>query len=63
LIAIEKRTELVIENASEPLLDEIEKLVADANAKLIERRRSTTTPERLFLEATRNDEAQMSNDK
>ena len=52
LIAIENRSELVLENASESLLNEIEKLAADSNAKLIERRRSSTTLERLFLEET-----------
>ena len=52
LIAIENRSELVLENASESLLKEIEKLAAGSNANLIERRRSTTTLERLFLEAT-----------
>ena len=53
LIAIENRSELVLENASESLLQEIEKLAAGSNAKLIERRRSTTTLERLFLDATK----------
>src|SRR5438876_2850076 len=43
LIAVEDRSELVLENASESLLKEIEKLAASSNAKLIERRRSTTT--------------------
>src|SRR3989440_6681382 len=52
LIAIENRSELILENASESLLNEIEKLAATSNATLIERRRSTTTLERLFLEAT-----------
>jgi len=52
LIAIENRNELVLENASESLLKEIEKLAASSNAKVIERRRSTTTLERLFLEET-----------
>ena len=52
LIAIENRSELVLENASESLLKEIEKLASSSNAKLIERRRSTTTLERLFLEET-----------
>src|SRR6202030_1300477 len=56
LIAIENRSELVLENASEALVREIEKLAVNSNAKLIERRRSTTTLERLFLEATQKDE-------
>ncbi len=52
LIAIEDQTEVVMENASERLLDEIEALAANSNAKLVARRRSTTTLEHLFLEAT-----------
>jgi len=52
LVAIDNRSELVLENASETLMNEIEKLAANSNAKLIERRRSTTTLERLFLDAT-----------
>src|SRR5438270_10604640 len=56
LIAIDNRSELVLENASEALMSEIEKLAANSNAKLIERRRSTTTLERLFLEATQKSE-------
>jgi ABC-2 type transport system ATP-binding protein len=52
LIAIENQTELVVANASSGLLDEIESLINRSNAKLIERRRSTTTLERLFLDAT-----------
>ncbi len=64
LIAIENQTELVIADASPPLVDEIESLINRSNAKLIERRKSTTTLERLFLEATaKNDEARMSNDE
>jgi ABC-2 type transport system ATP-binding protein len=57
LIAIENRTELILENASDALINEIESLAANSSAKLIERRKSTTTLERLFLEATKNDEA------
>ena len=52
LITIENRSELVLENASDTLMKEIEKLAANSNAKLIERRRSATTLERLFLDAT-----------
>src|SRR6266704_71813 len=64
LIAIENQTELVLADASPPLVDEIESLINRSNAKLIERRKPTTTLERLFLEATaKNDEAQMSNDE
>jgi ABC-2 type transport system ATP-binding protein len=52
LIAIENQTELVLENASETLLEEIELAVRKSNARLLARRKSTTTLERLFLEAT-----------
>jgi ABC-2 type transport system ATP-binding protein len=52
LIAIENRTELILENASEKLLQEIEAIAARSDARLIARRKSTTTLERLFLEAT-----------
>jgi ABC-2 type transport system ATP-binding protein len=55
LIAVENRSELVLEDASESLLKEIEKLAASSNAKFVERRRSTTTLERLFLDATSKD--------
>ncbi|HMC24387.1 MAG TPA: ABC transporter ATP-binding protein [Candidatus Udaeobacter sp.] len=57
LIAIENQTELVIADASAQLVNEIESVISRSNAKLIERRKSTTTLERLFLEATaKNDE-------
>ncbi len=52
LIAIENQTELVIAGASDDLLQEIESSISRSNAKLIERRKSTTTLERLFLEST-----------
>src|SRR5438270_4499072 len=48
LIAIEDRTEVVLQNASGKLLKEIEKLATRSKAKVIERRTSTTTLERLF---------------
>ena len=64
LIAIENQTELVIADASDGLVNEIESFINRSNAKLIERRKSTTTLERLFLEATKqNDEVRMSNAK
>jgi ABC-2 type transport system ATP-binding protein len=57
LIAIENQTELVIADASPQLVNEIESMINRSSAKLIERRKSTTTLERLFLEATaKNDE-------
>jgi ABC-2 type transport system ATP-binding protein len=52
LIAIENQTELVIADASDDLVHEIESVISRSNAKLLERRRSTTTLERLFLEST-----------
>jgi ABC-2 type transport system ATP-binding protein len=62
LIAIENQTELVIADASAQLVNELESAISRSNAKLIERRTSTTTLERLFLEATtKNDEARMTN--
>jgi ABC-2 type transport system ATP-binding protein len=63
LIAIENQTELVIADASAQLVNEIESVINRSNAKLIERRKSTTTLERLFLEATRNVEGEMSKEK
>jgi ABC-2 type transport system ATP-binding protein len=52
LIAIENQTELVLADASPQLVEEIESLINRSNAKLIERRKSATTLERLFLDAT-----------
>jgi len=52
LLAIENQTELVLQNASGQLLNEIKTLAARSKARLIAHRRSTTTLERLFLEAT-----------
>jgi ABC-2 type transport system ATP-binding protein len=63
LLTIENQAELVLENASDKLVNEIEALAASSGAKLVARRRSTTTLERLFLEATRNDEARITNDE
>jgi ABC-2 type transport system ATP-binding protein len=56
LIAIENQTELVIAGASDDLMQEIESFINRSNAKLIERRKSTTTLERLFLESTGGNE-------
>jgi ABC-2 type transport system ATP-binding protein len=52
LIAIENQTELVIADASDDFVHEIESFISRSNAKLLERRKSTTTLERLFLEST-----------
>src|SRR5438046_7390461 len=53
LNAVANPTELILENASATLLNEIEGLAAKSKARVIERRKSTTTLERLFLEATK----------
>jgi ABC-2 type transport system ATP-binding protein len=64
LIAIENQTELVIADASTQLVNEIESVINRSNAKLIECRKSTTSLERLFLEATaKNDLARTSSDE
>jgi ABC-2 type transport system ATP-binding protein len=63
LIAIENQTELVITDASDELIHEIESIVSRSRAKLVDRRKSTTTLERLFLDATKNDGARTSNDE
>jgi ABC-2 type transport system ATP-binding protein len=55
LLARKNETELVLENASDALLNEIESLAEKSNAGVVARRRSTTTLERLFLDATGND--------
>jgi ABC-2 type transport system ATP-binding protein len=52
LLAIENQTEVILANASETLLREIENAAKKANAQVITRRPCTTTLERLFLEAT-----------
>jgi len=62
LIAIENQIELIIADASDDLLTQIESVINRSDAKLIEQRKSTTTLERLFLEATRSQNAPGSND-
>jgi ABC-2 type transport system ATP-binding protein len=52
LLAVENRTELVLENASDRLVDEIKAVAAKSNARVLTHRTSTTTLERLFLDAT-----------
>ncbi len=54
LIAIENQTELILENASPELLKEIEHMIKNSSARLVEQRKPQTTLERLFLETTRN---------
>lgn len=56
LLALENQTELVLENASDALVSEIESLAKKSNAGVAARRRSTMTLERLFLDATGNRE-------
>lgn len=63
LIAIENQTEFVIADASDELVREIESVVNRSRAKLIERRKSTTTLERLFLEATARDDEETTKKK
>jgi ABC-2 type transport system ATP-binding protein len=52
LLGIENQKQLILENASEELIDEIEALAGRSGARLIERGRPKTSLERLFLEAT-----------
>lgn len=53
LITIGNQTELILENASDALIDKIKTLAAKSNAKLIARRQPTISLEQLFLEATK----------
>jgi ABC-2 type transport system ATP-binding protein len=52
LLGVENQTQLILENASAELVDEIDALAARAGSRLIERGRPRTSLERLFLEAT-----------
>ena len=52
LLGVENQTQIVLENASAELVDEIDVLAARSGARLIERGRPRTSLERLFLEAT-----------
>jgi ABC-2 type transport system ATP-binding protein len=54
LIAIENQTELILENASPELLEQIEKMIENSPARLVDRRKPQTTLERLFLETTKS---------
>jgi ABC-2 type transport system ATP-binding protein len=53
LIGIENQIELILENASPELLRQIESIVKNSPARVIEQRRPQTTLERLFLETTK----------
>ena len=52
LVAIENQTELILENASPEVLQEIEVALENSGARLVDRRKPQITLERLFLEAT-----------
>jgi ABC-2 type transport system ATP-binding protein len=52
LLAVEDRTELHLEHAPETLLREMAALAERSGARVVEQRKSQTTLERLFLEAT-----------
>ena len=52
LLGVQTQTQLILENASPRLVDEIDLLASQAGAKLIERCRPRTSLERVFLEAT-----------
>jgi ABC-2 type transport system ATP-binding protein len=53
LLAIENQTELILENATPEVLDEIAAVLKKSPARLLAQRRPQTTLERLFLEATK----------
>ena len=52
LLGIENQTQLILENASDELVREIDQLTARSGARVLERGRPRTSLERLFLEAT-----------
>ena len=52
LLGVENQTQLILENASAQLVDEIDALAAQSGAHLVEHGRPRTSLERLFLEAT-----------
>lgn len=52
LLAIENRTELILENATPEMLAQISALLGKSKTRLVEQRQPQTTLERLFLEAT-----------
>jgi ABC-2 type transport system ATP-binding protein len=53
LLGIENQTQLILENASDDLVDEIGALASRSGAQVIERGRPRTSLERIFLEATK----------
>lgn len=52
LLGLENQTEIVLENASPAVIDQIVTMAEKAGARVIEQRKPQTTLERLFLEAT-----------
>lgn len=52
LLGIENQTQLILENASDELVEEIEALSARSGSRVIERGKPRTSLERLFLETT-----------
>jgi ABC-2 type transport system ATP-binding protein len=54
LLGVENQTQLILENASAELVDEIGALAIQSGARLVERGRPRTSLERLFLEATQS---------
>ncbi len=56
LLGIKNQTEILLEHSSPRLIEEIVTVAEKAGARVVEQRKSKTTLERLFLEATRNRE-------
>ena len=54
LIGIENQTEFILEDATVELLEQIESMIKNSSARLIDRRKPQTTLERLFLETTKS---------
>jgi ABC-2 type transport system ATP-binding protein len=52
LISRPNQTELVVENASATLLEEMQRIASDGGARLVAQRKANTTLEEVFLEAT-----------
>jgi ABC-2 type transport system ATP-binding protein len=52
LLGVENQTQLILENASPTLIDEIGALVCESRARLVECGQAKTSLERLFLEVT-----------
>ena len=52
LISIENQTDLILENTTPEILEEIQALVRKSSARLVEMRKPQTTLERFFLDVT-----------